>query len=144
MPKGLAALPNTLAGTVGAARRSLDVKTLLALLDALEIRLLVGHSKGNLVISEALFALRDGGNRRLERMAPTCQIITFSARVSMPATLGNVIDIMGTLDGFGEFNSRRTIATDVRVPSAWHHTNTDLPMHLPVTATLKHALAANT
>jgi hypothetical protein len=44
-----------------------------------------------------------------------------------------VIDVMGQLDAFGTFNSRLDIPTDVTVPAAWHHTNTDLPWHLPVT-----------
>jgi hypothetical protein len=69
-------------------------------------------------------------------------LATVSARIAMPRQFGEVIDIMGALDGFGELNSRRRIPTDVSVPMAWHHTNTELPFHLPVTKTLKRALTA--
>lgn len=136
----------TLIGTtggnmLGAARRSLDVKTLVALITKFEPGLLIGHSKGNLVVSEALFELRDENADRIARLAEVTRIITVSARITMPRQFGEVIDIMGALDGFGEFNSRRRIPTDIEVPLAWHHTNTDLPFHLPVTKTLKQALA---
>jgi hypothetical protein len=60
------------------ARTSLDTRTLCALLADPRTRfsLLVGHSKGNLVVSEALYALRDdGADAGLDDLA----IITMSA-----------------------------------------------------------------
>lgn len=127
----------------GAVRASLDVKTLVALIDTYEPGLLIGHSKGNLVVSEALFELRGANAGRIDRLAQVTRIVTISARIAMPRQFGEVVDIMGAIDGFGEFNSRRRIPTDVRVPLAWHHTNTELPLHLPVTKTLKRVLATH-
>lgn len=128
-------------GTLETIRRSLDVKTLTALIRRFEPGLLIGHSKGNLVVSEALFALREVDAQRVERLAKAMRIVTVSARIAMPRQFTGVIDIMGALDAFGEINSRQRIATDVKVRMAWHHTNTDLPFHLPVTATLQQAMA---
>lgn len=48
-----------------------------------------------------------------------------------------MIDIMEQLDGFGALNSRLDLPTEVVVPLAGHHTDTQLPMHLPVTKTLR-------
>lgn len=128
-------------GIVTAVRKSLDVRSLVAVLRSeTKFGMLIGHSKGNLVISEALFALREISPATASELAQTTRIVTVSARVAMPSQFENVLDIMGAFDGFGELNSRRSIAIDVRVPSAWHHTNTELPMHLPVTRILREAL----
>ena len=135
----------TLSATVSALRKSLDVKTLVELLATdRPCELLIGHSKGNLVISEALFALRDLDSSRLDDIGRDTTVITVSARVAMPRQFQNVIDVMGSLDVFGEFNSRRQIPNDIVVPGAWHHTNTELPMHLPVTRTVGEALGKPT
>lgn len=128
---------STSSATQAIVRRSLDVRTLVLLLSEFPVDLLVGHSKGNLVISEALFALRDARRPRHDALAASARIITVSARIGMPgAWKGRVTDVMGALDGFGLMNSRVSIPTDVRVPGAWHHTNTDLPLHLPVARVL--------
>lgn len=135
----------TLSATVSALRKSLDVKTLVTLLATeTSCELLIGHSKGNLVISEALFALREFDSARLADLGRDTKVITVSARVAMPRQFKNVIDVMGSLDAFGEFNSRRQIANDIVVSGAWHHTNTELPMHLPVTRTVGEALGKPT
>jgi len=44
-----------------------------------------------------------------------------------------IIDVMGTIDGFGALNSTPGISIEKPCPFCWHHTNTDLPFHLPVT-----------
>ncbi len=129
-------------GAFDAVRRSLDVRTLVALLTHGDFELMVGHSKGNLVISEALFELGAADGDRLQAVADAARIVTVSARILMPRAFTRVIDVMGALDGFGELNSRQNIRTDVKVPYAWHHTNTELAWSLPVTRTLARALAA--
>lgn len=125
-------------------RTSRDTATVLALLsDArFAIPLLVGHSKGNLVISEALYALVRRDAARAGVVADAVRIVTVSARIAMPPRCKDVIDVMGRLDWFGDFNSRRFIEADKVVPGAWHHTNTELPMHLPVTTVLREVLGA--
>lgn len=125
---------------VAAVRRSLDVKSLIALLQRVDPGMLIGHSKGNLVVSEALFELRDLDPGRIDALAATTRIVTVSARIAMPRQFADVIDVMGAIDGFGELNSRPSIPTDVK-PFAWHHTNTEIPFHLPVTKTLLEVLA---
>jgi hypothetical protein len=111
----------------------------LALLNDRRLRfdLLIGHSKGNLVLSEALYALKSVDEERLKALSSTTRIVTVSARVAMPRPLQHVVDVMGAWDWFGGLNSRPDIQPDHVVPAAWHHTNTELPAHLPVTATLK-------
>lgn len=116
------------------ARYSKDVKALARLLSReVETDWVVGHSKGNLVISEALYTLRTRHPERFERIAKDITIVTFGARIAMPTEMQCVIDVMGDLDNFGAWNSRPDIGVDVSVPGAWHHTNTRLPYHLPVT-----------
>lgn len=116
------------------ARYSEDVKALARLLSReVETDWVVGHSKGNLVISEALYTLRTRHPERFESIAQDVTIVTFGARIAMPTEMARVIDVMGDLDSFGAWNSRPDIGVDVSVPGAWHHTNTRLPYHLPVT-----------
>jgi len=120
------------------ARDSADVKAIRELLGegGVKVPWLVGHSKGNLVLSEALYALRETDRRRFRASAADMRVITLSARIAMPSQIDRVIDVMGELDTFGALNSRPDIPVDVSVPRAWHHTNTRLPFHLPVTKVL--------
>lgn len=123
------------------SHNSEDVKALINLLSGkVETSLLVGHSKGNLVISEALYALRTIAPERFESIAEAVEIVTYGARIAMPTEINRVIDVMGDLDSFGALNSRPDIAVDVLIPNAWHHTNTELPWHVPVTKTLRSIL----
>ena len=119
--------------------RSKDTRAVQALLShpALSIGLLVGHSKGNLVISEALYGMKNSQPAHFRHLAPQLLVVTVSARIAMPPQCGRIIDVMGQLDGFGALNSRPDLGTEVRVPLAAHHTNTQLPFRLPVTATLR-------
>lgn len=122
---------------------SLDTHTLRALLldKRLSLKLLVGHSKGNLVISEALSGIADNEESRAQQLADSVKIVTFSARIAMPPVFRDVVDVMGEWDWYGELNSRKSIETDQVVAQAMHHTNTELPNHIPVTSILKDILA---
>jgi hypothetical protein len=129
-------------GTVeNTVQTSKDTVTVEALLmdKKTNFSVLIGHSKGNLILSEALFGLKRTAPQQLKKLSGSVQIVTVSAKVAMPVDFNGeqVIDIIGQLDGFGALNSRPDIPTDVRVPLAWHHTNTDLALHLPVTSTLR-------
>jgi TusA-related sulfurtransferase len=104
---------------------------------ALKMKLLIGHSKGNLVISEALFKMKAKDSAHLKRLGKQILVVTVSAKIAMPPDFEHIIDINGQIDGFGALNSRWDLGTEVTVPFAWHHTNTELPMHLPVTQTLR-------
>jgi hypothetical protein len=120
-------------------QESRDTRTVLALLKGERFRfdLLTGHSKGNLVISEALYELVNADEKRVEALSHSARIITVSAIIAMPRPFKDVVDVIGAWDWFGELNSRPDIPPDVIVPGAWHHTNTELPAHLPVTKTLR-------
>ena len=118
--------------------QSKDTRTVQALLThpTLSFDLLVGHSKGNLVLSEALFTLEQADAALLSELGNRLFIVTLSAKITMPWACRNVVDVLGQLDGFGAFNSRQAIPTDVIVPGAGHHTNTELPWHLPVSSVI--------
>ena len=74
---------------------------------------------------------------RSDAIAGLVTIVTVGALIAMPRQYGTVIDVMGGWDWFGGLNSRLDIPVDYTVPRAWHHTNTELPAHLPVTAALR-------
>lgn len=120
-----------------------DMQTVLALLadPRLELSLMTGHSKGNLVLAEALTRLKSVDLPRLQDLSRSARIVTFGAKIAMPPVFTDVIDVIGEWDWFGTLNSRQFIATDRKVSGAWHHTNTDLPGHIAVTDVLKDVLA---
>jgi hypothetical protein len=131
---GMTSSASTEASFGDVARRSKDTQTVVALLTdtRLGFSLLAGHSKGNLVISEALYQLKAQDKPRAQALGEAATVVTVSARVAMPMLFKTVIDVMGEWDWFGGLNSRPDIKADVTVPRAWHHTNTELVAHLDV------------
>jgi hypothetical protein len=131
---------NHTARSIDLARSSRDTATVIALLNdsRFKFSLLSGHSKGNLVLSEALYALVEAGESLPIRS--DTKIVTISAAIFMPSAFTNIVDIMGAWDWFGAMNSSPRIPIDVTVPEAWHHTNREVPLHLPVTETLQRIL----
>jgi hypothetical protein len=127
-------------GLMGESR---DTQTVIALLadGRFAFDLLVGHSKGNLILSEALYRLLDRHEARARALAEIARIVTLSARIYMPRPFRNIVDVMGEFDWFGEINSRQDLNVDVTVKGAFHHTNTEIPAHLPVTRTLRGILS---
>lgn len=124
-------------------RQSLDVRTLLTLLAGPRpFKYLIGHSKGNLVIAEALQALGEDAPDRLAERAEEIHAITLSARIPLPPAMRKVTNVMGALDGFGQLNSDHSIPSDIIVPMAGHHTNTEILYHLPVTQVVSDIVAA--
>lgn len=119
-------------------RISLDTRTVMELLadHRFSFSLVTGHSKGNLVISEALFELQSQASARPIE-AEKFWIVTVSAAVAMPPRYKKIIDVMGTIDGFGALNSAPGISIEKRCPLSWHHTNTEMFFHLPVTKVFK-------
>ena len=115
-------------------RTSKDTASLIHLLkaQALEVPYLIGHSKGNLVISEALYALDRSHPHRAQHIAENTRIVTISAKVAMPRRFHRVLDIIGVWDSFGQLNSRPDIPADVVVPRAWHSTNPDFPLDMGI------------
>jgi len=105
-----------------AVRQSKDTRAVLALLahPALSFDLLVGHSKGNLVLSEALYSLEEADGPRMQALGTRVCIVTLGAKIAMPRACRRVIDVLGQLDAFGELNSRTWIPTDLVVDNAGH------------------------
>ena len=126
---------------VAFARLSKDTAVLTRLLrtSRFKPKLLVGHSKGNLVISEALYWLAERNPVRSTALGRSCAIVTLCAKIGMPHAFERVIDVTGEFDGFGAMNSRQDIASDYVVPHAWHSTNREFPfgLGLDVTAALR-------
>jgi len=124
-------------------KTGLDADTVATLLadPTLSFTLIAGHSRGNRVIADALYALKDADKARLETLANSARIVTFGGRIKMPEAFTEVIDVVGELDWFGEINSRPKIATDIKVPFCGHSTNTDLPTALQVTKILEQILS---
>lgn len=116
-----------------------DAETIAALLADPRGRFerIVGHSKGNLAVADALHALQRDDRRRSDEIGETVRIVAVSARVKMPRSCRNVTEVVGRWDLICDFAMRREGPPAVVVPDAWHHTNTDLFGHLPVTAVLK-------
>lgn len=103
----------------------------------LDVGLIVGHSKGNLVIADALHALQREDRARSDELCGKVRIVAFSARVKMPRACAHVTEVIGRWDRIGDFAMRREAPPSIVVPDAWHHTNTDFVGHLPVTKILK-------
>lgn len=122
---------------------ALDTDTVETLLadPGLSFHLLAGHSRGNRVLSEALYAIKEEDRQRLRALAGGLRIVTFGGRITMPPDCRDVIDVIGELDWFGEINSRPQIDSDIRVPLAGHSTNTDFAGALQVTRILKDIIA---
>jgi len=131
------------ADTAKPRRSSLDTDTVQTLLadPRLSFHTLVGHSKGNRVLSEALYALKAEDQARIRALATGLRIVTFGGRIAMPPDFRDVIDVVGALDWFGEMNSRPQIETDISAPMAGHSTNTGFPGSLQVTRLLKDIIA---
>jgi hypothetical protein len=119
-------------------RLSLDTRTVGLLLSdqRFQFSLLTGHSKGNLVISEALYELNTAGKKPRD----DTWLVTLSAVITMPPRFQRIIDVIGQLDWFGALNSNLDLGVEER-PLAWHHTNTELPLSLHVTDVFRGLIA---
>jgi len=97
------------------------------------LKLVVGHSKGNLVLSGALGELVcEKAHMHLSEI----EIVLFSAISALPSDVGRrQTQIIGMLDGLGWTNSRIGIPFKP-VPGAMHHLNRKLPLHLDAEAEL--------
>jgi hypothetical protein len=110
------------------------------------LRLLVGHSKGNLLISAVLnhmsHSLRNddsGEDKAFHNLA----VVTLGAVVDLPGDMileENQYQFLGTLDLLGRMNSRSIggdIARKQAVPGVWHSLNSRLPGHMDLTDLLR-------
>lgn len=138
-----AADPGLVAGLPVHADRDTAVVGALLADDRVAFDLIVAHSKGNMVVCDALHALQRTDRVRSERIGATVHVVSISSRLRMPRSCRQVTEIVGRWDMIGDFAMRRDAPPDVVVPDAWHHTNTELYGHLPVTRVLKEVLEAD-
>ncbi|MEM6682794.1 MAG: hypothetical protein AAF607_11185 [Pseudomonadota bacterium] len=115
-------------------RKFSDVAATAALLrdENFEFSVLCGHSKGNLILAEALekiVSLPD--KKHMKRIAARSQVITLSAAIQMPSEFAPIIDVLGTADPLGRANSRPFISIEKKLPGVGHHTNTEFPDIVP-------------
>jgi hypothetical protein len=120
-----------------------DTKTLTTLFTqpAPVFDLIVGHSKGNLSIAEALYAAQAETPAAADALIAHAHIVTISAAIYMPDG-ARVTDIIGERDWFGRMNSDPKIEPEITIPDAGHHTGRAFfPEHrLDVTAAVVKAL----
>jgi hypothetical protein len=113
-----------------------DSTTLLYLLLKLgsHLRLLVGHSKGNYSIENAL----EGwvSSWPTDQAPVDLDIVTLGAVVWFPPEFASLQQFIGRLDYFGMLNSRMFVQR-VTVPGAWHSLNSALPGYLSVENVLR-------
>jgi hypothetical protein len=102
-----------------------------------KIKLLVGHSKGNYCIENALEGLRQISARAGRMPFPAhLQIVTLGAVIWFDAHISRLHQFLGQFDALGMLNSRPDLDF-VMVPGAWHSLNGMLPGHLAVAKALK-------
>ncbi|BCL74699.1 hypothetical protein JHS3_04350 [Jeongeupia sp. HS-3] len=113
-----------------------DVSALIRILQAAPpgLRLLVGHSKGCLLLDFAL-----------ERFAQTHQkhayfknlrVATFGTVVNLPEKFERSYQFIGDLDWFGGVNSRLGMG-HTKINQGWHHLNSKYLFHMDVESVLK-------
>ncbi len=105
------------------------------------IRSLFAHSRGGLVLAEALQRLADTGAAPAREAAKAIDITTVGAVMRLPAGFERAVQFLGTLDWIGQVNSHLDRAYRP-VPGAGHHLNSALPLHASVDALLAEAAAA--
>jgi hypothetical protein len=110
-----------------------DSTVLLYLLCALgeRIRTLVGHSKGNYSIDNALRGWVTASRRTGKPLHADLCIVTLGAVIRLPAEFSNVHQFIGTADYFGMMNSRPFLECCL-VPGKWHSLNTRFRSELSV------------
>jgi hypothetical protein len=90
------------------------------------LKMIVGHSKGNLVISSALSELTL--EKKLAELGEV-NVVLLGAVTALPPGVGRQHQYLGTMDGLGMMNSR--VGVNYKpVPGATHWLNRRLPFHL--------------
>ncbi len=119
-----------------------DSAALLFLLTTLggRIRLLVGHSKGNYSIENALEGCVEAQRATGIVIDPALCVVTLGAVARFPDHFTNVHQFLGTIDLLGLLNSQPLVKRE-RIPGAWHSTNEALRGHLSVAETLARVAA---
>jgi hypothetical protein len=115
-----------------------DSTSLLYLLSKLGSQLtpLVGHSKGNYSIENALEGWLDLRRDAASPVHVDLHVVTLGAVIWFPPEFAHLHQFIGRIDYFGMLNSR-VFVRRIGVPGAWHSLNTSLPGHLSVISALE-------
>jgi hypothetical protein len=103
-----------------------------------KIRLLVGHSKGNLLIADVLDHMSDELKQVKHDGFNNVAVVTLGAVVHIAEDMipkDHQYQFLGYFDGLGRYNSRWTkegLAPHTSLPAKWHSLNTRLPLHTDV------------
>lgn len=100
-----------------------------------KIKLLVGHSKGNYSIENALEGFADFAKNNQIEIPKDLQIVTLGATIYFPNAFTNVHQFIGRWDTFGRLNSR-PLSEGVTILAQKHTLNSEDCGHLPVKAAL--------
>jgi hypothetical protein len=120
--------------SIGSGPDLFTLKCLLRTRHLGHLQWLVGHSKGNLLISSAISELIME-QADLRAGLQDVRIVLLSALSALPADIGLQHQAIGSMDVLGWVNSRLNI-DHVLVPGAMHHLNRRLPYHLDAQAQL--------
>ncbi|MCP4603730.1 MAG: hypothetical protein GY847_24970 [Proteobacteria bacterium] len=111
-----------------------DSRTLLCLLMSKKAKIdfILGHSKGCLSLANALNGFVSFGSKKLiQKRAREIQIVTTGSVIELPDVFKKVSQYLGNVDWLGGMNSRIDLPY-LKVPGAWHHTNTRLPFAMNI------------
>jgi hypothetical protein len=115
-----------------------DSTTMLYLLLKLggRLRLLVGHSKGNYSIENALEGWVSSWPSQAMAEPFNLRIVTLGAVIWFPSECVDLHQFLGRVDYFGMLNSRIFVQR-IAVPGVWHSLNRALPGHMSVADALE-------
>ena len=114
--------------SIGSGPDLVNLKSIIRSHHVKRLRWLVGHSKGNLLISSAISELAMEGTDLSSTLAQI-RIVLLSALSALPQDVGLQYQIIGDMDVLGWVNSRLNIGHKL-VHGAMHHLNRELPFHL--------------
>jgi len=128
-----------------------DVSSLVKILSARylhmknsKIRLLIGHSKGNLLIADALNSISADMKPVTHDCFQNLAVVTLGAVVDIAEDMiprDRQYQFLGAFDSLGFINSRWTqegLAPHTSLPGRWHSLNRKLPLHTDVFDVLQH------
>ena len=113
--------------SIGSGADLVNLKSIIRSRHLKRLRWLVGHSKGNLMISSAISELALEGTDLSE--LGDVRFVFLSALSALPQGLGRQYQIIGDMDVLGWMNSRVNIEHKL-VHGAMHHLNRNLLFHL--------------
>jgi hypothetical protein len=113
--------------SIGSGPDLVNLKSIIRSGHLKSLQWLVGHSKGNLLISSAISELVMEGSS-LASLA-NVKMVLLSALSALPPRIGKQYQVIGNMDLLGWVNSRINIEHKL-IHGAMHHLNRNLPYHL--------------